>query len=83
MTFIAYNHDGYITSIVSAKSEALALAYWQGANVEVFSHKCLENPDDFTPLSEHPTGVIPILKTRQETLSAFGQNSKKYLIVSK
>lgn len=83
MIFIAYNHDGYITSILSAKSESLALAYWQGANIEVFTHKCLENPEDFTPLSEHPTGVIRILKTKQETLSGFGQNFKKYLIVSK
>ena len=83
MIFIAYNGPGYVTSIISAKSEALALAYWQGASVDVFSHKCLENPEDFTPLNEHVTGVIPILKTEVKSLTAFGTNSKNYIIVSK
>jgi hypothetical protein len=65
MIFISYQHDGYITSIISASNEKLALAYWQGAGIDVHTHKCVENPEDFIPLAEHPTGVIPILKTKE------------------
>jgi hypothetical protein len=61
MIFIAYNYKSQVVSIVSAKSLELANAYWQGANVNVYSHKCLE--EDFTSLDEHPTGVFPIVKT--------------------
>lgn len=63
MIYIAYNHDGIITSIVSAKSKELALAYWQGTKDGLpHESKCLET--DFTPLSEHPTGVMPVLITK-------------------
>jgi len=61
MIFIAYNHKSQVTSVVTAKSIELAQAYWQGANIDVFSHKCLET--DFTSLEDHPTGVFPIVKT--------------------
>ncbi len=61
MIFIAVNHDGYIISIVNAKSLELANAYWQGANI---IPNTVLNKKDFTPLDEHPTGVIPLLKTR-------------------
>lgn len=61
MTFIAYNYDNYPISIVIATDIKLANAYWQGADVPVHSHKCVE--EDFIPLNEHPTGVFPILKT--------------------
>ncbi len=83
MVFIAYNHEGYITSIISAKSEELAKAWWHGAEVDVHTSKCLENPANFTPLDQHPTGVIPLLKTDVKNLSSFGGNSNKYVTVAK
>jgi hypothetical protein len=63
MIFIAYNHKSQVISIVNAKNQELANAYWQGANVDVHASKCLET--DFTSLDEHPTGVFPILKTHE------------------
>lgn len=80
MIFIAYDQNGVTTSIVNAKSEELALAYWQGADVDVFSHKSL---DDFMDLNNHPTGVYPILKTKNKSLSGFGKNPENYIIVLK
>lgn len=33
MIYIAYDYDGYVISIVNSRSEELANAYWQGANI--------------------------------------------------
>ncbi len=59
MICIAYNHHGQPISIVNAKNEELAMAYWQGAGVLPFSHK---TEDDFD-FNINGTGVVPILKT--------------------
>lgn len=83
MVFIAYDHNGYVTSIVSAKSEELAKAWWHGAGVDVYTSKNLENVANFTPLDQHPTGVIPLLKTETKNLSSFGGNTNKYVVVAK
>lgn len=62
-TFIAYDHNSLVTSIVVAVDKKRALAYWQGADVNVHTSKCVEDPNDFIPLDESETGVFPILKT--------------------
>lgn len=65
MIFIGYNYNGYIISIVSARSYELANAFWQGAGITPHHIKDLDR--DFISLDEHPTGVMPILKTREVT----------------
>lgn len=82
MVIIAYNYEGKVISIVNAKSEEIANAYWHGAGLIVYSHRNIDNPDEFTPLSEHPTGVYPILKTKEIELYQDGRY-QKYLIVEK
>ena len=82
MVFIAYNHDGYVVSIVNAKSEDLAKAYWQGAHVNYDSIRNLDDKETFTPLSEHPTGVYPILKTNT-VISDSCKRGSKLLCISK
>ena len=80
MIFIAYNYENIPISIVNAKSIEIAHAYWHGANITVHSSKSL---DDFIPLEENFTGVYPILKTTEKSLSEFGQNPRKVIIVKK
>jgi len=63
MIIIGYNHQGYIISIVNTKSVELAYAYWQGSNAKINSHKIVE--EDFLLSGDHPTGVVPILKTQE------------------
>lgn len=79
MIIIAYNELNVITSIVAAKSKELAVVYFQGANINAFCVKCLE--EDFTPLSEHPTGVIPILKTTVRELKDWNMRDYKPFVV--
>jgi hypothetical protein len=80
MIFIAYNRRGHICSIVAARSRELAEAYWQGADVDAITVKSLE--EDFTSLDEHPTGVIPVLKTVEKTLSPFAQSPQIFTVVT-
>jgi hypothetical protein len=63
MIFIAYNYEGAPISVVCAKNQDLANAYWQGAGIIPHSSKCLEK--DFTPIDEHITGVFPLIKTKE------------------
>ena len=64
MTYIAYDYNSKVISIVVATNIKLATAYWQGADIPVHSTKCVE--EDFTKLEDHPTGVFPILKTEEK-----------------
>jgi len=77
--FIAKNYDGRVESIVLAKNEDLANAYWQGMNI--FAHSTdVKSEED---LEDHPTGVLPILKTKIVNASKFGQNPQDFLTVRK
>ena len=69
MVLIAYNYEGKIISIVNAVNEQVAQAYWQGAGIIPHSTRNLDDPEYFMPLSEHPTGVYPILKTKEVPVS--------------
>jgi hypothetical protein len=74
---IAKTYDGKVENIVFSKSRELAVAYWHGKGIYPHSiHTvCDKNMED------HPTGVLPILSTKEMELSGFGKNSKKYLVV--
>lgn len=63
LTIIAYNNNGYIISIVLAKSLELAHAYWSGQKLEV--HNTAIVGVDIVMMEENLGGVVPLLKTRQ------------------
>jgi hypothetical protein len=66
MTFVCYNEKGIPVSVIAAKSDELAQAYWQGKGLTVWSSACLET--DFTPLDDTLTGVIPLVTTKERNL---------------
>ena len=76
--FIAKTYNGSIESVVLAKSYALAQAFWQGQGV--VAHSITERSE--ADLESHPTGVLPIVKTRKIEASPFGGKSKEYLVIS-
>ena len=66
MVFIAYNEKSKPVSVVAAKSEELAQAFWQGKGITVWSSSCLET--DFTPIEETLTGVISLVETTERNI---------------
>jgi hypothetical protein len=81
MIYIAYNYDGYMLDICMAVSEQMAVAYWQGKGVIPHSQRCI----DATALANHPTGVLPILTTKEVDGYALQNRSReaKYILVTK
>ena len=80
MIIIGYNYDGYVISIVNAKSEEFAYTYWQGQGTPIHSHVVL----DVNAINDHLTGVIPILRTEEkEYTSAYTGDKKKGIFVCK
>ena len=62
--FVAKNYDGYVESVVLAKSYELAQAFWQGQGI--FPHSVdIRNESD---LKDHLTGVLPIVKTEKKQI---------------
>ena len=81
MVFIGYNHKSEPISIVVARSKELAYAFWQGKGILPHSHKSVE--EDFTPLSEHPTGVFPLLTTEVKSvyeISGYKKDARLLLV---
>ena len=62
--FIAKDYDGFIESVVLARSYELANAYWQGLGIYPHSTDTRIEQD----LKEHPTGVLPIVKTKKKVI---------------
>jgi hypothetical protein len=77
--FIAKTYDGSIESVVLARSYELAQAYWQGKGIHAHS----VDERDESNLNDHPTGVLPIIKTKRINMSGFGREAKEYLVVSR
>ena len=77
--FIAKNYDNKVESVVLARNYDLAQAYWQGK--DIIAHSVTER--DENDLKDHPTGVLPIVKTQTIRASKFGQNTQDFLIISK
>jgi hypothetical protein len=71
---IAYNYNGKVIAVVNAISVELAQAFWQGRGVVPHIIKTLKN--DFTPLSEHPTGVYPIVETLEIVVGSLRDDAK-------
>lgn len=65
--FIGKNYDGYVESIVLAKSYELVQAFWQGQGQ--FPHSVYQLEEG--QLKDHPTGVLPILKTKVQTIRPY------------
>lgn len=80
MIVIAYNHNGKVVSIVNAKSEELAKAFWQGRGIIYNTINNLDDKKTFTSLDEHPTGVYPIFETI-ELIAGRCNNEAKLLCV--
>lgn len=78
-TYIAKRYDGTTINIVMARTREMANIYWQGKGVT--AHHIEERSESL--LLDHPTGVMPILETRKESLSVFGGNRHDYIVVSK
>jgi len=78
--YVAKNYDGRVVSVVLAKSYELAQAYWQGQGL--FPHSV----DQWTEkaLEDHPTGVLPILKTMVKTIHPYDiSRTTEILVVDK
>ena len=60
--YVSKDYEGKVESVVLAKSRELAVAYWQGQRI--YSHSVEELTAD--DLKNHPTGVLPILKTKDK-----------------
>jgi len=62
--YIAKNYDGYVESVVLARSYELAQAFWQGLGIYPHSIDIRNEVD----LKDHITGVMPIVKTKKKTI---------------
>lgn len=60
--YVAKDYSGKIESVVLARSRELAVAYWHGQ--DVYPHSTEELTDE--NLNGHPTGVLPVLKTKDK-----------------
>lgn len=77
--FIAKTYDGLVESVVLAKSYELAQAYWQGKGI--IAHTVDERNE--SDLDDHPTGVLPIVKTKEIKSSPLDRNQTRYFKISK
>ena len=75
--FIARHYDGTPIDVVLTASKELANAYWQGKGIIPHSVDMRSDAD----LKDHPTGVLPIVSTREEQLTSFGGNSRTTHVV--
>jgi hypothetical protein len=80
MIYIAKNHSGKIISIISAKSQELANAYWQGNGIIPFTESTFDLSEDRE--NEKNGYITPILKTKEIELKDWNAISpKKYIII--
>jgi len=66
--YVAYDYEGYPEDIVLARSKELADVYWQGKKIYAYSIREI-NEDN---LIGHITGVLPILSTRETSVTRPG-----------
>ncbi len=78
-TYIAKTYNGTTINIVMSRTREDANIYWQGKGVH--AHHVDERSEE--QLADHPTGVMPILDTREVSLNSFGKNPAKYIVVEK
>lgn len=76
MVIIAYNKSGKVVSIVNARSEELAIAFWHGQKLDYDTHSRLDDTAVFEPIETHVTGVYPILQTITITAGSMRHDAK-------
>jgi len=70
--YIAKTYDGYVESVVLARGYELAQAFWQGLGI--YPHSVdIRNESD---LKDHPTGVLPIVKTEKKIIRPYEISSR-------
>lgn len=79
LIFIAKDYNNITRSIVLAQNENLAKAYWQDEGI--VPHYIEERHD--IDLENHPTRVLPLLKTHTKTMSPFGGSLRDVVLVTK
>ena len=77
--FVAHDYDGNIESVVIARNIELAHAYWQGTGNIPHSVRTIEEAE---ALANHPTGLIPIINTKQKEIYHEGQ-FKTFKVITK
>lgn len=59
--YVAKDYSGSVIGVVLAKNYELANAFWQGKGI-IPHHVDSRTEDD---LNNHPTGVLPIISTKE------------------
>lgn len=77
--FIAKTYNGLVESVVLARNYELAQAYWQGLGV--MANSVTEH--DESELENHPTGVLPLVRTKKQNASPFGKSSEESIVIIK
>lgn len=62
--YVAREYNDTVLGVVLARDKLLAFVYWQGQDIH--PHHVDELTED--NLSYHPTGVIPIVRTKEAVL---------------
>ena len=70
MIFIAKDHKSKIISIISAKTQESANAYWQGKNISPHTKEIWDI--ERVRENEEKGFITPILETKKERLELFG-----------
>ncbi len=79
MIYIGKNHDGKVISIISAKSQESANAYWQGKNCIPHS---IQEFGLFEDRENESIGyVTPLLTTKEITKGEIGNSFAKIIVV--
>ena len=79
--FIGYDYDGNVISVISAKSEENANAYWQGLNC--LPHHSKRFDTDEQRENEKLGFVTPIVKTKEIEVRSDSYNLKMVRIIVK
>lgn len=66
--FIAKTYDGRTLDVVLSATVELANAYWHGKDVIPHTVRSISDQD----LVDHPTGVLPIVSTREVSVKRVG-----------
>lgn len=66
--FVAKRYDGKTLDVVLSATVELANAYWHGKDIIPHTVRSISDQD----LAGHPTGVLPIVSTREVSVKRVG-----------
>jgi hypothetical protein len=75
--YIAKNYEGTPLDVVFAVNEQLATAYWHGKGVIPHSTQTVSDVN----LQDHPTGVLPIVSTKEVDVTPYGMGTPRKVIL--